>query len=1373
MDSQVVSHFYQVGLPDKIALQSIQIAPLWDAAEAVLRRDSSAPDVPAHSTAAGGGGQESAATSVLGGESATASTTTPHHAAYHKEESTADMPTQPPLPDGVVTKKSPHPLEYTYQPQVLDAYAATPKDELPQHMPMVLTKEDGTKMYGACVVVYEKPQGALRRQLKYLCRAWYLKNINKSDIEYLSYIRSQINLQRQKVQDLSAKIQDRASTAGDGQSGQQGQLARRSSESLGGDLHEQLQAAEDTLKLFDNLLKPFVTNACVEPNNLWVPRAVGLLSYWPFYQFMEDWLKCVVDDLENLRSGTHTTPLESYVVNLFHELPFPPLGRKEVCLSVRNNLLHLHRPPPNDIALIKNFSFFPLFRSMSLESILYIIESVLSEKKIVFISKSLAALTSACETITTLIFPFYWFHIFIPVLPAALVGYLQAPVPFIVGMHKSYAPSTSELEDVLVVELDENRVTSNLAEPPMPLPQRQKSKLLGRLRSICRIPAAGLPLECSETYPLGRLLLRSSRSVVPEKDAARSPQSSAPSSASSDRLSSSPQRRTSASSLSIGSGGSQEAMDTAPPMATQPPLIRRLSSGRSSSADVSNKPPHTLQPQPPELPKGKRLSTSSVLPPKRASAVAITSLNNNSSGSLLAGDTAARPPSNYSGSGNSSATPSGEGTHTSKISKRSSLSLRIFSSTSSILTGVTSATGGSRISSAAAGIMRQKRIVEGHSLVEVRALTSPEGVMPLSGGNGTLATPTSGSEAANVDAELPCNVCKALMREATWRCTECGFYVHDSCINAVCFACPVAFHESKIRRMFLKLFVSLMKTYANYLNTSRATSEDYVDVDTVFAKKKFIDSCDFENRSFTTAFVETQAFAQFIMDRVQLGTNKDSDYELLLFDEHIKEKLGRSRLSFRKETSNFLRAREVPPVETVHASNDQIGTPAGVEAPPTPNLTTSLAALNDTTIRSFPLLRPDVLAAIPRRETRSLTTPQEEILMTVHMARMARQARLRMERAKRTESSGSATGIAAVAWWARKAVSPSADSPAAAPFDMEAVIADPKLGEGEIVNEQKRELIESKISQAMNLLKEPEITSPAKSRETYRNVIQQLATHSTTLKDLIVTADPKKSDLDDIILLTSQMDKLRNIFEQEMRDIFVDDYDKITKPTPLLDLSFDVSADFSREFSMFGATAVTTTQQQQQEQQADNTASPVLKQSVPVVAKPADVRAASTPPKVLARIATQSSPASQRTPSPSLRGHQEQPSLTQPLQVAESADDSPRQEPLPRQSRSLSKSQLLDQVLGELMEVAQDDAPAPASSAGSEKISEVSPDDKDSADEPVMSRLPRLSQPAQPDSEYVATTSAEQAAPKSDQDNADTEADNNVVLQEAADPAVC
>lgn len=41
------------------------------------------------------------------------------------------------------------------------------------------------------------------------------------------------------------------------------------------------------------------------------------------------------------------------------------------------------------------------------------------------------------ESISALVFPFTWQHVYVPILPASLQHFLDAPVPYIMGLHHS------------------------------------------------------------------------------------------------------------------------------------------------------------------------------------------------------------------------------------------------------------------------------------------------------------------------------------------------------------------------------------------------------------------------------------------------------------------------------------------------------------------------------------------------------------------------------------------------------------------------------------------------------------------------------------------------------------------------------------------------------------------------------------------------------------------------------------------------------------------------------------------------------------------------------------------------------------------------
>lgn len=42
---------------------------------------------------------------------------------------------------------------------------------------------------------------------------------------------------------------------------------------------------------------------------------------------------------------------------------------------------------------------------------------------------------TVAEGVTTLLFPFSWPHVYVPILPASLHHFLDAPVPFVMGLH--------------------------------------------------------------------------------------------------------------------------------------------------------------------------------------------------------------------------------------------------------------------------------------------------------------------------------------------------------------------------------------------------------------------------------------------------------------------------------------------------------------------------------------------------------------------------------------------------------------------------------------------------------------------------------------------------------------------------------------------------------------------------------------------------------------------------------------------------------------------------------------------------------------------------------------------------------------------------
>ncbi|KAI8800344.1 hypothetical protein BJ742DRAFT_86273 [Cladochytrium replicatum] len=99
-------------------------------------------------------------------------------------------------------------------------------------------------------------------------------------------------------------------------------------------------------------------------------------------------------------------------------------------------------------------------------------------------------------------YPLSWQHILIPVLPAKLLSYLQAPMPYIVGVRRDYFTVERANEwkptDACVVDLDSDTLEMNEVGPVPMLPARDRRKLVTRIAkyaqcaSWTQIVSAGL-----------------------------------------------------------------------------------------------------------------------------------------------------------------------------------------------------------------------------------------------------------------------------------------------------------------------------------------------------------------------------------------------------------------------------------------------------------------------------------------------------------------------------------------------------------------------------------------------------------------------------------------------------------------------------------------------------------------------------------------------------------------------------------------------------------------------------------------------------------------------------------------------------------------
>ncbi|KAI4344595.1 hypothetical protein L6164_011802 [Bauhinia variegata] len=115
--------------------------------------------------------------------------------------------------------------------------------------------------------------------------------------------------------------------------------------------------------------------------------------------------------------------------------------------------------------------------TLRLENVLAFFAGALLEKQIVVVCSNLGILSASVLSIIPLIQPYRWQSLLMPVLPNDMLDFLDAPVPYIVGVKHKTNEVQSKLTNTILIDANKNQVKS----PTIPQLPRQK-ELLSSLR---------------------------------------------------------------------------------------------------------------------------------------------------------------------------------------------------------------------------------------------------------------------------------------------------------------------------------------------------------------------------------------------------------------------------------------------------------------------------------------------------------------------------------------------------------------------------------------------------------------------------------------------------------------------------------------------------------------------------------------------------------------------------------------------------------------------------------------------------------------------------------------------------------------------------
>ncbi|CAM9544840.1 unnamed protein product [Lampetra planeri] len=195
-------------------------------------------------------------------------------------------------------------------------------------------------------------------------------------------------------------------------------------------------------------------------DTLYVSKALCLITPLPFAQACRKVLLQLHRAVTSPRPPP--LPLESYVYNLLYEVPLPPPGRSLRFAGVQGPLVVCQRPGAAELPLLDH-ALRELVELLGLDNVLQLFTCALLEIQILLYSNDYQQLMLVAECVTALLFPFAWQHVYVPILPASLLYFLEAPVPYLMGLHAEshddcYLPELPNEANLCFVDITNHRV---------------------------------------------------------------------------------------------------------------------------------------------------------------------------------------------------------------------------------------------------------------------------------------------------------------------------------------------------------------------------------------------------------------------------------------------------------------------------------------------------------------------------------------------------------------------------------------------------------------------------------------------------------------------------------------------------------------------------------------------------------------------------------------------------------------------------------------------------------------------------------------------------------------------------------------------------
>jgi hypothetical protein len=166
-------------------------------------------------------------------------------------------------------------------------------------------------------------------------------------------------------------------------------------------------------------------------DTLYVSKSISIICSQPFVNTSTQVLHSIHKYVSRNDYDIHV--LESFIYNLLYDIPLPSPGRsvRFWCLGGEASI---SRPREPEELPVFDYPLLDFFDLLGVEAAIKLVTCALLEHQVLVFSSDCQKLMLVCESVLALIHPFVYPHVYVPILPPMLENFMDAPVPYIMGL---------------------------------------------------------------------------------------------------------------------------------------------------------------------------------------------------------------------------------------------------------------------------------------------------------------------------------------------------------------------------------------------------------------------------------------------------------------------------------------------------------------------------------------------------------------------------------------------------------------------------------------------------------------------------------------------------------------------------------------------------------------------------------------------------------------------------------------------------------------------------------------------------------------------------------------------------------------------------